>query len=124
MPLYNNSYYIKLIRPLPNYVKRDIYDIPFIEAQEIDLSKLNNEKWLINMKNAKASDTNADKKIVHAFCYDDVLNKAYNKPIKFLHRVAKYYAIASFDFSMHNEMDFRQILGATYDNRYRSFFTG
>ena len=52
MPFYNNKNYIKLMRPLPSYVARDIYDIPFIEAQEIDTSGLNNEKWLVNMKNA------------------------------------------------------------------------
>jgi hypothetical protein len=122
MPFYKNKDYMKLIRPLPQYVERDDYDIPFIETQHIDITGLNNEKWLISMKNAKATDTNAAKKIVHSFCYDDVLNRAYNNPIKFLHRVAKYHAVASFDFSMHDEMDFRQILGATYDNRWIGAF--
>lgn len=122
MPFYSNKDYIRLMRPLPQCVARDIYDIPYIEAQEIDLSALNNEKWLVNMKNAKATDTNASRKIVHAFCYDDVLYRAYNDPMRFLLRVAKYYAIASFDFSMHEGMDFRQILGATYDNRWSGAF--
>lgn len=122
MPIYNNTTYIKLMRPLPQYVERDIYDIPFIEVQEIDISFLNNDKWLINMKNAKATDVNAGKKIVHSFCFDDVLIRAYNDPIRFLHRIANYHAIASFDFSMHEGMDFRQILGATYDNRWIGAF--
>lgn len=122
MPFYNNKDYIRLIRPLPKYVARDIYDIPFIEAQDIDTSGLNNQKWLINMKNAQSKDINAGKKIVHSFCFDDVLYRAYNNPINYLHRVAKYYAVASFDFSMHDEMDFRQILGATYDNRWIGAF--
>ena len=122
MPFYNNKNYIKLMRPLPSYVARDIYDIPFIEAQEIDTSGLNNEKWLVNMKNAKATDINADKKIVHSFCFDDVLNRPYNNPVNFLHRVAKYNAVASFDFSMHDGMDFRHILAAIYDNRWIGAF--
>lgn len=106
------------MRPLPGYVARDIYDIPFIEAQDIDISGLNNSKWLINMKNAKSTDADADKKIVHSFCFDDVLYRAYNDPVSYLNRVSKYHAVASFDFSMHEGMDFKQILSATYDNRW------
>ncbi len=122
MPTYNNSEYINLMRPLPHYVKRDLFDIPFIEIDDIDVTGLNNTKWLINMKNAKATDINANKKIVHSFCYDDVLLRAYNNPIKYLHRVSGYYAVSTFDFSMHDEMDFRHILAATYDNRWIGAF--
>lgn len=122
MPFYNNKEYTKLMRPLPNYVERDIYDIPFIEPEYIDISGLNNDRWLINMKNAKTTDINASKKIVHSFCFDDVLIRAYNNPFNFLHRVAKYNAIASFDFSIHEGMDFRQVLAATYDNRWSGAF--
>ena len=57
------------MRPLPDYIHRDIFDIPFIEADDIDISGLNNSQWLINMKNANASDKHADRKIVHSFCY-------------------------------------------------------
>lgn len=110
------------MRPLPDYVQRDVFDIPYIENDTIDLSGLNNSQWLINMKNASPSDKYADKKIVHSFCYDDVLNRAYNNPVAFLHRVAKYKAVASFDFSMHEGMDFRHILAATYDNRWIGAF--
>lgn len=122
MPVYTNKDYIRLMRPLPDFVVRDIYGIPFIEVQEIDLSGLNNDKWLINMKNTKSTDTNAYRKIVHSFCYDDTLFRAYNNPIGFLHRVAPYYAVSSFDFSMHKGMDFKQILSATYDNRWIGAF--
>lgn len=122
MPCYNNKDYIKLMRPLPKYVARDVFSIPFVERQDIDFSGLNNEKWLINMKNANTNDINAGKKIVHSFCYDSILYRAFNDPIRFLHRTAKYLAIASFDFSMHEGMDFRQILGATYDNRWIGTF--
>ena len=69
------------MRPLPDYVQRDVFDIPYIENDTIDLSGLNNSQWLINMKNASPSDKYADKKIVHSFCYDDVLNRAYNNPV-------------------------------------------
>ncbi|MBR1831967.1 MAG: DUF4417 domain-containing protein [Ruminiclostridium sp.] len=122
MPTYNNNTYLKIMRPLPEYVQRDIYGIPFIEQQNIDISGLNNTKWLINLKNANASDKYADKKIVHSFCYDDVLLRAYNNPIGYLKKVAPYYAVTSFEFSMHEKMDFRHILGATYDNRWIGAF--
>lgn len=122
MPFYNFNDYIKLIRPLPDYVERDIFGIPFIDEQEIDLSGLNNSKWLINMNKINPSDTNANKKIVHSFCYDDDLYKAYNKPFDFLQRVSKYYAVASFDFSMYDVMDFRHILASVYDNRWIGAF--
>ena len=110
------------MRPLPHYVKRDLFDIPYIEIDDIDVTGLNNTKWLINMKNAKATDINASNKIVHSFCYDDVLLRAYNNPIKYLHRVSGYYAVSTFDFSMHDGMDFRHILAATYDNRWIGAF--
>ena len=51
------------MRPLPNYIKRDIYGIPYIEKQNIDIRGLNNTKWLINLKNVRTSDRNADRKI-------------------------------------------------------------
>ncbi|MBQ2359151.1 MAG: hypothetical protein II395_10465 [Ruminococcus sp.] len=69
MPIYKNKDYIRIMRPLPDYIHRDIFDIPFIEADDIDISGLNNSQWLINMKNANASDKHADRKIVHSFCY-------------------------------------------------------
>lgn len=122
LPIYNNTDYIKIMRPLPKYVDRDIFDIPYIEVDDINITGLNNTQWLINMKNARTDDINAGKKIVHSFCYDDVLLRAYNNPIKYLHRIGKYYAIATFDFSMHEGMDFRHILAATYDNRWIGAF--
>ena len=35
MPLYGNKDYKKLIRPLPDFTERDIYDIPIIKKQDI-----------------------------------------------------------------------------------------
>ena len=34
----------RLMRPLPDYIHRDIFDIPFIEADDIDISGLNNSQ--------------------------------------------------------------------------------
>ena len=110
------------MRPLPNCVERDQYGIPVIEAQQIDISAMNNGLWLINMKNMSTKDKNAEHKIAHSFCYDDVLRRAYNDPIKHLARAAPYYAVSSFDFSMDIKMDFKTILAAIYDNRWSGVF--
>ena len=122
IPIYRNKDYIKIMRPLPGYIQRDIWDIPCIEAQSIDISKLNNGQWLINMKNVSCNDKNPDKKIVHSFNYDNVLYRSFNNPIKYLERVAKYYAVSSFDFSMDDKMDFIPILNAIYNNRWSGAF--
>ena len=122
MPTYDYKKYLRLMRPLPEYVERDTFGIPVIEPQPIDISAMNNGLWLINMKNLSTKDKNANRKIVHAFCYDDVLRRAYNDPMKFLARAAPYYAVSSFDFSMDSKMDFKSILDATYDNRWSGAF--
>lgn len=122
MPTYKNKEYIRIMRPLPKYVERDIYSIPVIEAIPIDISEMNNGLWLINMKNLSPKDKLSDRKIVHSFCYDDTLRRAYSDPVKYLARAAPYFAVSSFDFSMDEKMDFKQILEATYDNRWTGAF--
>lgn len=122
MPTYNYKQYLCLMRPLPEYVERDQFGIPVIEPRRIDISSMNNGLWLINMKNISAKDKNASQKIIHSFCYDDALRRAYNNPVKYLARAAPYYAVSSFDFSMDSKMDFKSILEATYDNRWSGAF--
>ena len=58
MPVYNNKEYIRIVRPLPSFVKRDKRSIPFIEPVNIDISDINNGIWLINSKNANSKDKN------------------------------------------------------------------
>lgn len=122
MPTYDYNHYLRLMRPLPNYVERDSFGIPVIKPQRIDISSMNNGLWLINMKNMSITDKNASQKIVHSFCYDDTLRRAYNNPVKYLSRAAPYYAVSSFDFSIDSKMDFKGILDAVYDNRWSGVF--
>lgn len=122
MPIYTNKVYTNVVRPLPFYVKKDIYDIPFIEIDHIDIHNINNGKWLINMKNLSKKDKRANNKIVHSFCYDDVLERAYNNPYSYLKKVSDYYAVSTFDFSMDLKMDFPLILNAIYKNRWIGAF--
>ncbi|MBP5492754.1 MAG: DUF4417 domain-containing protein [Clostridiales bacterium] len=122
MPTYNNLEYIRVMRQLPSFVKRDIYNIPFIEKDDIDISALNNGKWLINLKNCTSRDKNAQNKIVHCFCFDKELNREYQNPFRFLSKVAPYEAASTLDFSMHPDMGFKEVLQATYDNRWSGAF--
>ena len=122
MPVYKYKDYVKIMRPLPDYVARDIYDIPFIEIDDIDISNLNNGKWLVNVKNCSKNDKHQSEKIVHNFCYDEVLMRDYNNPFRFLEKVGPYFAASSSDFSMDSKMGFKEILDATYNNRWMGAF--
>ena len=118
MPKYNYDDYIKLMRPIPNNFTMDKYGIPYIKKYDIDISNVNNGKWLINIENTNKSDKNAKVKIVHNFKFDDNLNRLYNNPIKYLERVSNYYATSTMDFSMHPNMSKSQIIDATFKNRW------
>ena len=118
MPLYDNHDYINLMRPLPKECKYDIYGIPFIKKQNIDISNLNKDRWLINPHNLKRNDLNAKFKIVHSFLYDNDLNRYYNNIWTYLDNISRYYASCSFDFSMHKGMKKAQIISATFKNRW------
>lgn len=122
MPVYNNLEYYRIKRPLPKYVNRDIMGIPFIEADNIDISNINNGKWLISLNNASSKDKLANCKIVHSFKCDDVLRRWYNQPFKYLEHIAQYYAVSSFDFSMDQEMLFPQVFMAVFANRWSGAF--
>ena len=122
MPNYTFEQYIRIVRPLPKYVKRDIYGIPVVEANSIDISRLGNGMSLISLHNAKISDPYARRKIVHAFRYDDELYRAYNHPLKTLNKVGSYYAVSTLDFSLAPEMDRQTIIQCTYQNRWYGAF--
>lgn len=122
MPDYQFEDYIKVMRPLPKDSKFDIFEIPFIEKHNIDISKINNGTSLVSLNNSKENGYNAHKKIVHCFHYDNKLNSLYNDPIRFLKKVGKYYAVSSLDFSMHFGMTMAQHIEATFKNRWSGAF--
>lgn len=55
MPIYNFSEYIKIIRPIPDNWPKDIYGIPYVKKTNIDISNINNGKWLISLNNAASN---------------------------------------------------------------------
>ena len=122
MPNYSIKDYIKLMRPLPDSVERGKYGIPFIEKEEIDIDRIQNGIELINIHNLSKKDKHPERKIVHSFHYDKDLRREYDNPYNFLEKVAKYYAVASFDFSMHKGMSMAQIIESTFANRWMGAF--
>lgn len=122
MPVYCNKEYVKVMRPLPSFIKRDIYDIPFIEKDEVDITNLNNGKWLISMKNLSKNDRYGNRKIVQSFSYDDLLRREYNSMYKYLGKISHYSVVTSFDFTMDSKMDFHGVYDATYCNRWSGAF--
>lgn len=122
MPVYPNEEYLRIVRPLPNFVRRDIYSIPIIERQDVKIACLGNGQSLINLNNANVRDRSAHNKIVHSFSNDATLRRHYNHPYAYLHKIGRYYAVSSFDFSISPQMDFKQVLSAVYDNRWSGAF--
>lgn len=118
MPVYDNSEYIKIMRPIPKGWKVDKYGIPYVKKSEIDISNLNNGKWLVSLSNASIDDKNSKKKIIQSFRYDNELYRFYNKPFRYLEIASKYYAVSTLDFSMHPGMSEAQIINATFENRW------
>lgn len=67
LPFYSNSDFLKLVRPLPHLIERDTFDIPFIEPTYLDISSVNNELLLINLKNVSLKDKLASRKWVFPY---------------------------------------------------------
>lgn len=118
MPIYNFSEYIKIIRPVPDNWPKDIYGIPYIKKSNIDISNINNGKWLISLNNAPSNAKNKNCKIIHCFMYDKKLLSFFNNPIKMLTTASGYYACSTYDFSMDSKMEVTKIIEATYNNRW------
>ena len=118
MPIYNNKEYIKLMRPIPNDWPVDVEGIPFVRKSIIDITNLNNGKWMINISNASESDKNAYRKLIHCFKENNELNRFYNNPFMFLSKIGPYYSSSTLDYGMHPGMKRAQIIEATFKNRW------
>ena len=118
MPIYSNRDYIKIIRPIPSGWPKDIEGIPFVKRSVIDISDINNGKWLISVSNINKKAKNLSHKIAHCFKFDSELNRLYQNPYLILEKMTKCYAASTLDVSMHEEMQRAQIIGATFENRW------
>lgn len=118
MPVYNNQNFINIMRPEPSHWEKDIFDIPFIEREEMPISLLGSELFLINPNNVAKKDIDKERKIVHSFLFDDVLEKEYKNPVRFMKNISGYYGATSLDFSMHPGMNTWSIISAVAQSRW------
>lgn len=118
MPIYNTQKFTNVMRPEPIGWEKDIFDIPFIEKEELPISLMETDLFLINPSNISKSDTDKERKIVHSFLFDDSLEREYNNPMKFLEKISGYYGVTSLDFSMHPGMNKWSIIQAIAKSRW------
>ena len=118
MPTYSNRDYVKLMRPIPSGWPKDTEGIPFVRKSALDISDLNNGKWLISVANINKTAKNLGRKIAHCFKFDGELDRLYRNPFLALEKMTKCYAASTFDVSMHEGMQRAQIIGATFKNRW------
>ncbi len=118
MPIYSNQTYIKVTRPEAKNWEKDKFDIPFIEKEKMPISLVGSDLFLINPNNLSAQDVDKERKIVHSFLYDEVLEREYNNPLKFIEKISGYYGATSLDFSMHPGMSEWSVIQAVGKSRW------
>lgn len=118
MPIYKNKKFIQVMRPSPANWEKDIYGIPYIEKEDLPISEMRSNLFLINPNNLSVNDNDKNRKIVHSFVFDDKLESEYKDPLKFIEKISGYYGATSLDFSMHKGMELWQIIEATGKSRW------
>lgn len=118
MPVYNNLEFIGVMRPEPVNWGKDAFDIPFIERDYLPISLMGSDIFLINPNNVSKNDSDKGRKIVHSFLFDNLLEKEYENPMKFIQKISGYYGATSLDFSMHPGMNRWSIIQAVAKSRW------
>ena len=118
MPIYDTQKFTCVMRPEPIGWKKDIFDIPFIEREELPISLMGSDLFLINPANVSKNDIDKERKIVYSFLFDDSLEKEYENPMKFIQRISGYYGATSLDFSMHPGMNKWSVIQAVAKSRW------
>lgn len=118
MPIYDTQKFITVMRPEPNDWGKDVFDIPFIEKEELPVSLMGSNLFLINPTNVSKNDSDKGRKIVHSFLFDDLLEKEYKDPMKFIQKISGYYGVTSLDFNMHPGMNKWSIIQAVAKSRW------
>lgn len=118
MPIYDNRTFIQVVRPEADNWGKDIFDIPFMEKEELPISLIGSKLFLINPHNLSENDLDKDRKIVHSFLYDEFLESEYKNPLRFIRKISGYYGATSLDFSMHPGMNKWSIIQAVGKSRW------
>lgn len=118
MPVYSNREFVNIVHPQPDNWDKDILDIPFIEKEELNFLDMGSKLFLINPNNVSKKDADKERKIVHSFVSDEILEREYRNPMKFIEKISGYYGATSLDFSMSSGMSRWSIIQAVGKNRW------
>ncbi len=107
-----------VIRPIFGEYNLDKNDFPIIKKESVSFDEINNLKIVNyqNRNNKKLKSTN--KSLLTMFCYDDILNRIWNNPLKDIVSFQKFKFITTPDFSIYPKMNSNDIKHNVYMNRW------
>lgn len=106
----------KVLRPIFSNHKYNEYGFPIIKKDSFEFKEWN-DTILCNFKNLK-NQKNKEKSIVIMFNYDEVINRVWNNPFKYLIKFLNFKAICTPDFSVYSNMNINDIRYNVYKNRW------
>lgn len=106
----------KVLRPLYSNHKYDKYGFPIIKKDNFNFECWNKTK-VCNFKNIK-SQNDKENSIVLMFNYDNIINKIWNDPYRYLSKLLGFKAICTPDFSIYPNMNINDIRYNIYKNRW------
>jgi len=113
----NSNYFNFLVaRPLPGDFGKDIMGIPIMRKVNIDTNKVSHLKFT-SMNNVSKV-TEKDSTVLTAFLYDDVLQRYWNNPLKYVDAFKECLGVGTPDFSAYANMDQALIVDSIYKNRW------
>lgn len=106
----------KVIHPLPKDTNYTMNDMPIIKKEEIDINGLS-QKIILNGCNINSSE-NTNNTILINFNYDNILNRIWNDPLKYIPKYQEFYAVCTPDYSIYPNMNLNEIRFNVFKNRY------
>lgn len=107
---------LKVLRPILNGMELDKNGMPIIKANNIDFDDILELRTThySNLKYAKSK----SKTLLNGFCNDDVLERFWNNPLKYVVAFFEFLRIGSPDFSIYPGMSRYEIEHNVFKNRW------
>ena len=109
-------YNFLIVRPLPDYIKRDIMGIPIMHKTNLTEEEIKDVKFTTLNNLSKIKDKN--RTILTTFQWDETLNRYWNDPLKYITPFKGYLRVGTPDFSAYTNMDEIEIAHNVYKNRW------
>lgn len=104
----------KIIHHLLDDIKYTKNDIPIMKKEEIDISGIS-KRNILNGYNINSSQ-NSSNTILINFNYDNILNRIWNDPLKYVPRYQTFYAVCTHDYNIYSNMNLNEIRYNVYKN--------